>query len=297
MHASCYSYLFSNESIPRIGGCLVECLMTFLLVILASQIVIYRDKNGIKHMYIQTVGISTGLSCGTQLANAFLITFDLHMKQLFREQIRLYRRFVDDVLVVAEHLDLNMFLSEANRWNPAIHITHDTTEDGSWTNFLDLTLIVKDSIIKYSTYRKPMNTYQYTPFNSSCPMHTKLGILESEFRRLLRTNMFEEDYAQQVTFFAAKLRERGYPAELIYKYVLKFPWKRKAEILSKTTVNSKTVVPFKLIFAHGLGELGLGSILKKTSSFLPSWFGDNHRCVVCYTSQPNLFRRRFARFL
>ena len=50
------------------------------------QIVIYRDKNGIKHMYIQTVGISTGLSCGTQLANAFLITFDLHMKQLFREQ-------------------------------------------------------------------------------------------------------------------------------------------------------------------------------------------------------------------
>ena len=142
-----------------------------------------------------------------------------------------------------------------------------------------------------------MNTYQYTPFNSSCPMHTKLGILESEFRRLLRTNMFEEDYAQQVTFVAATLRGRGYPAELIYKYVLKFPWKRKAEILSKTTVNSKTVVPFKLIFAHGLGELGLGSILKKASSFLPSWFGDNHRCVVCYTSQPNLFRRRFARFL
>ena len=142
-----------------------------------------------------------------------------------------------------------------------------------------------------------MNSYQYTPYNSSCPNHTKLGILESEFRRLLRTNMLEHHYVNQVHFFCAKLRERSYPAELIYKYVCKFPWSQKDEILNVKVTGNKQVVPFKLHFAQGFNDLRFGAILKEATAVLPKWFNDSNRCVVCYTSQPNLFRRRFARFL
>ena len=279
-------------------GALVECLVLFINIVLSSQVIISRCKNGTKHVYRQTTGISTGLSCGTQLANAFLIAFDLHMKQVFHESILLYRRFVDDVLIIAYDFDLHEFMSQANAWNTSIKITHDDTEQDNRTNFLDLTIEVMNNYIKCSTYRKPMNTYHYTPYNSSCAKHVKLGILESGFRRLLRTNLFQTDYDEQVQFFSERLRARAYPTEVIANYTLKFQWRHKNELLQTAHPSSKAaVVPLKLKFAHGLENIGIGAVLAQAASVLPSWFGEKHRFVVCYTAQPNLFRRRHARFL
>ena len=227
-----------------------------------------------------------------------MIAFDLHVQMIFRDNLLLYRRFVDDVLIIARNFDLERFMFEANAWNSSICITHDDTEQGHTTNFLDLTLEIKDSYVKYSTYRKPMNTYQYTPFNSSCAKHVKQGILESEFRRMLRTNLFQSDYDRQVLFFSEKLRDRAFPAELVSRYVCKFQWQHKFDVLSKhASATSKTVVPLKFNFALGLEDLRIGACLNKAASVLPSWFGDHHSFVVCYTAQPNLFRRRYSRFL
>ena len=111
--------------------------------------------------------ITTGLSCGTQLANVFLVGLDQHMQASLRSSLWLYKRFVDDVLVVhTQHVTAADILQGFNEWNVAITVTHDSSEKPEQTTFLDLKLVVRDMQIVYETHRKPLNTYMYLPSNS-----------------------------------------------------------------------------------------------------------------------------------
>ena len=47
-----------------------------------------------------SVGISTGLKCANQIANTFLHQLDRFVVRKFRLELKLYRRLVDDILIV-----------------------------------------------------------------------------------------------------------------------------------------------------------------------------------------------------
>ena len=51
------------------------------------------------------LGITTGLSCGTQIAHVFLICLDIHVQSALRGSFWLYKRYVDDVFIFdAQHV-------------------------------------------------------------------------------------------------------------------------------------------------------------------------------------------------
>ena len=71
---------------------------------------------------------------------------------------------------------------------------------------LDLNIDISENRCEYTTHRKELATYNYTPFDSNTSAVTLLGIIATEALRLLRTNSTERAFNYQVDFFVGKLQ-------------------------------------------------------------------------------------------
>ena len=65
------------------------------------------------------------------------------------------------------------------------------------------------------THFKPMETFQYTHIISCHAPGVKKGFMKGEALRLLTTNSSEKLYEDNMKKFETRLRERGYPDNLI----------------------------------------------------------------------------------
>ena len=247
---------------------------------------------------LQVLGITTGLSCGTQIANAFLVGLDQHVNAVLKSSIRLYKRFVDDVLIVhSQHISTADFVHVFNDWNNAINITHDSSEQPQQTTFLDLSLTVHGMQIHFETHRKPMNTYMYLPSNSCHNSRVFKAIVHTELHRLLITNMHEHNYYKHVMFFMQKLMHRGYSRSDFEAIVLKYPWHLKSERCSRSKKEqNQSLVCLKVKYFDGIEQLRFSSILNKHLKVLEESWPGQLKPILCQLSSPNLFRIRYQRF-
>ena len=113
---------------------------------------------------------------------------------------------------------------------------------------------IRDASLSWSTYRKPMNMYDYVPGNSSHPAHTKQALVKTELVRLLKTNPCEDAYEYNRDFFHGKLKKRGHDVLAARCVADTYPYCAKQSILEKCSkkVSDKKLVPFKLVFPPAL---------------------------------------------
>ena len=142
-------------------------------------------------------------------------------------------------------------------------INDDTAVHAEQTTFLDLLINYSGGIFRYSTYRKPLNLYQYLPYSSNHSPATKQGIVATKVHRMLITNRFKEDFEQQLQFFAEKLSERGYPLHVIVTGFAKYSWDDKRDILGRKPASPGPCgpVPFKLRWPEHFEGLNLKQLL------------------------------------
>ena len=184
---------YTSFPAPR-WGLIVESICIFVQLVFESQISCFKPLvsfgSSIITFWLQTSGLTTGLSCATQIANIFMLSFDIEAARSLRSSLLLYKRFVDDAIVfVHPSVSLNSLLVLFNSWCPGIVITNDEGHaQGLGTSFLDLSIEITRSAINYATFRKPLNSYAYLPFISSHPSSTLRGIVSTECYRMLVTN-------------------------------------------------------------------------------------------------------------
>ena len=77
------------------------------------------------------------LSCATQVANAFLLSFDRQIARILASNLWLHKRFVDDVLIVSTQYNRLELLDICNSWCPGIVVTNDELQTDTATTFLD----------------------------------------------------------------------------------------------------------------------------------------------------------------
>ena len=288
---------FSRRRVP-LWGLLVEIICEFVNIILSSQVIVATFiVEGKREVFKQDIGITTGLACGTQLANVHLQALDLFVKSSLAG-ILFFKRFVDDALVIHEYESVDMVLQQFNMWQEGIVVTHEDDEAYNHTTFLDLDIVISAGSIVYKTHRKNTNTYQYLPATSNHSSSTFKAIIHTELFRLLRTNKFINDYEWQVRFFRSKFLARGHSVKTFDQIALKYSFACKAQILSgaKKAEVVQCIVPFKICYFQGLRSLGIGSILRKHSELLGQDLQAMLNPVLCNTSSQNLFRLRYARF-
>ena len=296
-------YEYFTQHPVAYAGVLVEVLLNFVDIIFRSQLLPYRSQVSDEVcFYLQTTGITTGLSCATQLANIFLHGLDKLILRDFWCHVLCYKRFVDDILVIVNALAmLQQIMLTMNTWQQRITVTHDADEDSKHVHFLDLWMHLDKEKIHFATYHKPRCLYMYTPFNSCHPLNVKRGIVMTELTRLLRTNSSEASFNLNRDMLFQKLMARGYPRYFLDAVAQERQWchKRSATTSRDDTSSARVVcvVPFKLKFSPALAHVRITQILNRLAFNIFEGDSVQMKLVTCFLSNPNLFRMRFACFV
>jgi hypothetical protein len=78
------------------------------------------------------------------------------------------------------------------------------------TNFLDLTITIKNQHLVTNTFQKPLNLYLYIPPLSAHPISCFKGLITGEIYRYWLQNTNEEDFIKITTSFILRLLQRGH---------------------------------------------------------------------------------------
>ena len=134
-----------------------------------------------------------------------------------------WKRYIDDVFSLwnINKEEINLFIQLANSYHPTIKFTFEISDKE--ITFLDTgvykgkrsEIFGKESILDVRTHFKPTETFQYTHFTSCNPPGVRKGFIKGEALRLLRTNSSKATFEENTTQFKCRLRDRGYPDNLI----------------------------------------------------------------------------------
>ena len=192
-----------------------------------------------------------GTSFSVTYAIIFMIWLETPIIDEFRQHIVLYKRYIDDILLIwsssaAELCRFREKLGNANdniklEWqgtpsaedaiNPAKFDQHQHRQ----VNFLDLDITVVYSPgsadFEFKVYRKPGTAYAYLPYGSYHARHVFRGWLKAEMHRLLTHSSSPAVWLEECGVFYNHLRNRGYPTRAINATFRKVNWNQRSKLL------------------------------------------------------------------
>jgi len=161
--------------------------------------------------YKQKLGIAMGSKCGPSVANIFVHTYELKWIEIFKPS--LYVRFIDDIFMIIEQLDiLENFIN-------AFGSLKLTFNHGEEVEYLDLLIKIDriSSKLNFSVFFKKTNTFSYLLASSNHPKFIFKNIPKSLFIRLRRICSLFSDFIKFSSILSTQLIERGYDAVRINK--------------------------------------------------------------------------------
>ena len=190
---------------------------------------------------------------GTKMAVAFANIFMAKVETEILNQSALkplvWKRYIDDIfsLWTLNREEIMQFIEQANKHHPTIKFTAEISD--TETTFL-VTSIYKgerfrsNSVLDVRTHFKPTETFLYTHFSSCHPLGIKKGFIKGEALRLLRTNSSKNIFEEKIQNFKTRLRERGYPENLVQRTLSEVQFEnRKLALLQKPKENIR-ILPF-----------------------------------------------------
>ena len=135
-------------------------------------------------------------------------------------RLRLWKRYVDDVLEVIRKGEVDTLTDHLNQTYPSnsIKFTYEQEKDGA-IPFLALIIRKPDGSVKLCIYRKKKaHTDQYLQFSSHHPLHRKLGVIRTLLDRTDDSIVAEEeDRKLEEDHIRTALSVCGYPEWTINK--------------------------------------------------------------------------------
>ena len=180
---------------------------------LTSMFVSFGDN-----IYHQVSGTAMGTNVAPPYAQIYLYQWELPILELFKDIVILYRRYIDDILLVTSvPLDLHhpLVLGLSNR-NPNIKLSWEFSKDS--IPFLDMVIykgqrFYNHHILDVKVYQKSMNRYLYLTPRSYTP--NLFSFIRGELIRYVRLSSSLEEYMKVKDLFYYRLIARGFFPHLL----------------------------------------------------------------------------------
>ena len=160
-----------------------------------------------------------------------------------------WKRYIDDVFSLwnINKGEISSFIELANNYHPTIKFTAEISD--TEIIFLDTCVYKgerfnKESILDVRTHFKPTETFQYTHFTSCHPPGVRKGFIKGEALRLLRTNSSKTTFEENITQFKRRLRDRGYPDNLLENVLSEIKFNERMSALLNKQKTRKRILPF-----------------------------------------------------
>ena len=107
------------------------------LLTLCTKNVHFTQNNEI---YVQNDGVAMGSPLGPTLANVFMVDLENTLVPRLHENVKKWRRFVDDTFAYVRNESIDYVLTTLNSFNPDLNVTYEK-ENNSQLLFLDVLFI------------------------------------------------------------------------------------------------------------------------------------------------------------
>ena len=211
----------------------------------------YVECKGIEGSFLQRIGTAMGTSFSVTYAIIFMIWLETPIINEFRKHIVLYKRYIDDILLIwsGSCAELCRFRAQFGSANDNIKLewqgtppSVDATDPARFiqdqhrrVSFLDLDIRIVYSAgsadFAFKIYRKTGNAYAYLPYGSYHARHVFRGWLKAEMHRVLTHSSSPTVWLEECRFFYDHLRNRGYPAKAIDACFREINWNQRSKML------------------------------------------------------------------
>ncbi len=204
-----------NSEVPR-----EDRVDTDYIIVLADWILNNNYMQFGKSYWKQISGTAMGTPMAVVFANLYLLVLERESTAALRTnplyvQPRVYTRFIDDVFLVSDAVNGNLFLETLNSRRARIKL--EVTQ-GLRVNYLDLTLFITKEpecvTIDVTIYQKPMNRYLYIPIFSYHQEAVFKAFIAAEIKRYRLSCSRDEDFLRTCSDFKDRLAARGYPQHI-----------------------------------------------------------------------------------
>ena len=167
-----------------------------------------------------------GTKMAVSFANIFMAKIETTLIQQSKTKKKELRRYIDDIFSLwASDKKLKIWIILLNKLTNSTLASNSrpAEKSGNEITFLDTVVfkgerLKKKSILDIKTHFKPIETFQYTHFNSCHPPGVKNGFIRGEAKRLLRSNSSKTTLEESLVKFKQHLRTRGYPKTVIERF-------------------------------------------------------------------------------
>lgn len=171
--------------------------------------------------YWQENGIAMGAACSPILANIYMGVWEKLNR--IPQKFEFYRRYIDDVFAIAPQYHGGEEIDEF--WTrltpPGLSLEWEVKNE---TPFLDSHVHFHGTSLCVRPYTKPLNRYQYIPFNSGHPLHVKKGLVKTELIRFASTSATQSHFDERKNILYETLRARGYPDRALKAWMKQVKW-------------------------------------------------------------------------
>lgn len=165
--------------------------------------------------YQQISGLAMGGSLSAVMANIVMEHIEGNALRLSPIEIRMYKRYVDDIFSCIREEDIQSVLGFFNNLNPSVKFTLEVENNGC-LNYLDMSLLRVNGEIRCKWYQKPTASRRYANFLSVQPMHIKKNVAANLARRII--GLSHKSYRHEMIQVGRKiLIENCYPHKFVEK--------------------------------------------------------------------------------
>jgi hypothetical protein len=210
-------------------------------------------------LFLQIFGTAMGKTFAPNLANLYLIDFDLRACNDFHIKPIHFFRFLDDIFFLWDGSldDLKQYENFLNSLIPDIKITLNHSETD--ISFLDTTVFKHTdenniTTLQTKVFFKETDTHQLLHHSSFHPRHTFSGILKSQVLRFRRLSSFKRDYDVACYILFDSLVNRGYNKRNLRKMKLDIWCNYNPRIVDRNKPIFPIVIPYSPLASHLIYE-------------------------------------------
>jgi len=199
----------------------------------------YVEFDGV--VFKQLEGLPMGSPSSPEIANLVLARaehkFLCELEENEREKIRLWKRFIDDGLIVLERTTDEHWQDLRNRYES--HVRGETGLSLTWSTsrthveFMDIVIAKthRSDQLETRLYTKPSYMFQYIPAHSFHPTENKKGWIRGETLRLVLVHSEVENFVIALRKFVGFLIARGYSLNFIKSAMRNVQYAKRQEYL------------------------------------------------------------------
>ena len=244
---SLWSRMLLDEDENNNMNVIADGVRNMLLHMVNNMYIVYDDDDEGEIYLKQRDGLAMGSACSGLLANLFLCDMEKEFLRRYKEELRLFQRYQDDIFMILDgdltEEEVKNIVREYGRLHEKITLPEKSIQiSKERVNFLDLEIRASDReerAFETNTYSKDTSSFLYITKWSNNPQREKEAAMMASNIQAIRNCSEEVVYEKEKSSIVQRFVERGFEKNKIEDVLKRHEYSKRSEFLEKKEEKEK----------------------------------------------------------